>query len=209
MAQPGDGVCPTNEEFIRVAQTTYDAWMSRFGESHDEIPTDVINDMIELLSDVPPFAPNQQPLSLVSDSEMIHTECISQWITSADADCDKRSKEVRHFETLGYREPLHYVRREDADQLPPWPDFNIKPLETWCHLIYAWAYLLCLRWVELLSGSGEEAYLCQSASLDEMNFWEVICRPWEAVLFKDKRMYFAPWSLSCSSAVRNDNINKE
>jgi len=63
-------------------------------------------------------------------------------------------------------------------------------------LIWAWAYILSSRWVEILNMAGEKALMNQSENINTKNFWEVVIeRQWQAIMTRGDKTFYAPWCM--------------
>ena len=63
-------------------------------------------------------------------------------------------------------------------------------------LVWAWAYILSSRWVEVLVRGGEEATVNQTEHVNEESFWEIVVdRPWLATINRSKGIYYAQWCI--------------
>ena len=101
---------------------------------------------------------------------------------------------------FGTLHPLTCEYVDGEDNTLPWP---LLPADQWKHfsrLIWAWAFILSSRWVEILKIAGETASMKQSKNVDRENFWDVVVGPqWHATLSRGGQVFFAPWTMECST----------
>lgn len=190
---PGDGVCPTHEQYQEVTTKSRDSWQTLLLRAkRDSEPLDMDIQLMELLKNVPAFPKAlPKPLSTLANCSLM-VECTSEWTTTNNSDCDQPVKIMRHFQILGIPKPVSYYLSdiEDAQSKA-----QSTEDELFLSLIFAWSYILSALWVEALKSNGLDAQLFHD-DISTQNFWECIQKhQWRAVILHDDVLYFSPWSL--------------
>lgn len=195
---PGDGVCPTLQQFDETAAASYDLWNDLINLSrHDPGAQDITVQFKSLLQNVPPFqaAPSQHRF-LTIDGLHLLLKCSSEFLTTISTDCDQRVKTIHHYQILGISSPVVYDFLERSESHSFWPDSDSGKPSFLSELIFAWSYILSSRWVETLKLSGEDVQLRQNEELSAHNFWAIILsHRWQAALHRGGKTYHAPWTL--------------
>jgi len=189
--RPGDGVCPTHEQYHEVTTRSRESWQALLVHAkRNSEPIDMVIQLMELLKNVPAFpkaALSEQLSTLNSYALMV--ECASEWVTTNDPECDRPVKIMRHYQILGIPRPVSYHLSDIQPTVQSTEDKHFLPL------IFAWSYILSAHWVEALKSSGLDAQLLHD-DISTQNFWEFIQKQqWRAVVLHDDVLYFSPWSL--------------
>jgi hypothetical protein len=194
--QPGDGVCPTSEQYRDTAAKTRQWWKTLIADAvRNPVVPNIAEQLIELLKDVPAFPVALSQQLSVLESYNLEVECASEWVTTNDPECDQRVKTMRHYQTLGIPKPVAYQLIDTSDIQSVSQVDNDKPV--FFLLVFAWSYIMSSRWVEALQRSGANVRLLQCEEINAQNFWSLIRKQqWQAVLSYGDETYFAPWSLA-------------
>jgi hypothetical protein len=157
----------------------------------------IAKQLIDLLRDVPAFPVALSHQFSTLESYSLEVECVSEWLTTTDLECDQRFKTTRHYQTLGIPKPVVYQLIDAGDiQSLSQVDYDKS---VFLLLVLAWSYILSSRWVEALQCTGANAQLLQGGEINTQNFWTLIRKQqWRAVLTHGDVTYFAPWSLAVS-----------
>ena len=194
---PGDGVCPTRDEFYAVATKSYKHWSC---SSHEPQHSDIEQNLFDLLAGVPLFSVHVNQRLLWVDGEWLYLKCKSEWETTAASACDVKTKHLTHYLRLGLSLPMRY-QYEDA-AINPTLSLGFGASTKMSSLIRAWCYILSCRWVESLTMAGQQAHLLQPVQMNLFNFWETAAQgEWRAIVIRDERTYHAPWSWSNAASL--------
>ena len=194
---PDDGVCPTPHQFISTYRASYKHWTSLISRvRQDPSISSISKSLLDLLKRIPAF--NAQPLRSfrILDGPCPLISCTFEWVTSIDPTCDRPVKRMYHHLKIAIPEPVKCNLISSPVAHARWSHLEGKDHRYLSYLVFGWAYLLASRWVETLLISGEEAFLRQSEEIDSYNFWDVVaCRPWQAGVVREGKVFNAPWSL--------------
>lgn len=194
---PGDGVCPTREEFDAVATSSYKYWSV---PSHEAQQFDIEQHLLDLLTGVPLFSFHSNKRLSWVDSEWLYLKCRSEWETTKASACDVKIRNLFHHARLGLSTPIGYQHEEGT--LKPTLSLGLGASPNMPCLIRAWCYILSCRWVERLAIAGQQAHLLQPTQLNFSNFWEIaVAGEWRAVVIRGEKTYYAPWSWSKVTSV--------
>lgn len=205
-ARPGDGVCPTKVESVQAALRSQALWQALVDDDANDISTEKSSHELEgLFHNIPQFCPPSPSQLQIEDrgGGALLVECISEWSTSNHQDCDQKTKSIKHYQTLGFSEPVVCHITEDGHVGPPQAPSTLYDIRHLSALMIAWSYILSSRWVEILKAAGKEAHLYQHEEIHKGNFWHVITKcPWQAVVIHTGNRYFPRWqSLRCEGVL--------
>lgn len=191
--RPGDGVCPTHEQYQEVTTKSRESWQNLLLRAkRDSEPIDMVIQLIELLKNVPAFPKAlPRPHSILANYSLM-VECNSEWITTNNPDCDQPVKIMKHYQILAIPKPVSYYLSdiEDAQSKTQHTEDQL-----FLSLIFAWSYILSALWVETLKSNGLDAQLFHD-DINTQNFWECIQKhQWRAEILHGGVLYFSPWSL--------------
>jgi hypothetical protein len=196
---PGDGVCPTVQQFDETAAASYELWDDLISNSrHDSEAQDTTRQLKSLLQNVPPFqaAPSQCRFLTIEGPHLL-LKCSSEFLTTNDSNCDQRVKIIHHYQVLGISSPVVYefLDRSESHSFRQGSDSGRPSFLS--ELIFAWSYILSSRWVDTLKISGEDVQLRQDEKISAHNFWTVILNHrWQAAIYRGGKTYHAPWTLT-------------
>jgi hypothetical protein len=195
---PGDGVCPTLQQFNETAAASYELWNNLINDSgHDSGVQDASIQLKSLLQNVPPFqaAPSRCRFLTIEGPHLL-LKCSSEFLTTNDSNCDQRVKIIHHHQILGISSPVVYEFLERSESHSFWQGSDSGRPNFLSELIFAWSYILSSRWVETLKFSGEDVQLRQDEEISAHNFWTVILNhKWQAAIHRGGKTYQAPWTL--------------
>ena len=195
---PGDGVCPTLQQFNETAAASYELWNNLINDSgHDPGEQDTSIQLKGLLQNVPPFqAASSRCRFLTIEGPHLLLKCSSKFLTTNDSSCDQRFKITHHHQILGISSPVVYEFLERSQFHSFWQGPESDRPCFLSELIFAWSYILSSRWVETLKLSGEDVQLRQDEEISARNFWAVILNhKWQAAIHRGGKTFMAPWSL--------------
>jgi hypothetical protein len=195
---PGDGVCPTLQQFNEIAAASFELWNNLINDSgRDPGAQDASKQLKSLLQNVPSFqaAPSRGRFLTIEGPHLL-LKCSSEYLTTNDSSCDQRIKIIHHHQVLGISSPVVYEFVERSESHPFWQGSDSGRPSFISELIFAWSYILSSRWVETLKFSGEDVQLCQDEEISAHNFWTVILNhKWQAAVHRCGKSYQAPWTL--------------
>lgn len=195
---PGDGVCPTLQQFNETAAASYELWNDLIDDSrHDPGAQDTTMQLKSLLQNVPPFqaAPSHCRFLTIEGPHLL-LKCSSEFLTTNDLNCDQRVKKIHHHQILGISSPVVYEFLERSESYSFWQESDSGRPSFLAELIFAWSYILSSRWAETLKLSGEDVQLRQDEDIGAHNFWAVILsHRWQAAIHRGGKTYHAPWTL--------------
>ena len=152
---------------------------------------------MNLLKQIPAFRTEHAGSFLIHDKSVPCVQYSLEWTTTTALACDQPKKWTDHYLFLGVQEPIKYEFLGASEPYPYWPGIESHRAKYISSLIFAWTYILCSRWVETLKDSGENVALQQSENVDSNNFWEVVIgQHWQAIIVRDEKVFYAPWSLT-------------
>ena len=130
-------ICPNRVSVEVIRQL----WQTLIADAaRNPVVPNIAEHLIDLLRDVPafPIALSHQLSTLESYS--LEVECVSEWLTTTDLECDQRFKTVRHYQTLGIPQPVvcQLINADDI-QLVSQVDDD-KPV--FLLLVFAWSYII-------------------------------------------------------------------
>ncbi len=196
--RPGDGVCPTLQQFNEIAAASYELWNNLINDSgRDPGAQDASIQLKGLLQNVPPFqaAPLRCRFLTVEGLHLL-LKCSSEFLTTNDSNCDQQIKIIHHHQVLGISSPVVYEFVERSESHSFWQESDSGRPSFISELIFAWSYILSSRWVETLKFSGEDVQLHQDEEIGAHNFWTVILNhKWQAAIHRGGKSYQAPWTL--------------
>lgn len=195
---PGDGICPTISQFLETKRKTCDLWTSLISEAiHDASYPSTSKCLVDLLRQIPAFRTRHAEPFFIHYKPVPCLEYALEWSTTTDPTCEQPKKWTNHYLVLGIQKPVIYGFLGASESYPFWPGKNIHQARYISSLMFAWAYILCSRWVETLRASGERVTLRQSENINSNNFWEVITgQEWQASIVRCDKSFYAPWSLT-------------
>ncbi|KAL2821949.1 hypothetical protein BJX63DRAFT_377545 [Aspergillus granulosus] len=235
----GDAARPSDAAYQQVLQESLDTWSSYLAARGDDGPSfsrEAV-DLPNLVSQVPPFLgdglipPNETiPFACeawpAAGKGSLFVNCRSTWKTSKGV-CDLPPIILPKQLLLAVQSRSSVRLSEDAP-FAEWP--CVKGLEGYDNgdylavLYFAWAYILSVRWVELLSRSADhesrmdynvlgisgaapqpdkrpaiQIDLGEKVSAEEGLWWRTILSSddcWEATTKYNGQVYLSPWSVS-------------
>ena len=195
---PGDGICPTISQFSETKRKTCDLWTSLISEAiHDASYPSTSECLVDLLRQIPAFRTGHAEPFFIHYKPVPCLEYALEWSTTTDPTCEQPKKWTNHYLVLGIQKPVIYRFLGASESYPCWPGKNIHQARYISSLMFAWAYILCSRWVETLRASGERVTLRQSENINSNNFWDVITgQEWQASIVRCDKSFYAPWSLT-------------
>ena len=156
---PGDGVCPTSEQYHSTTARSRELWQTLVDDvKRSPVNPDIGVQLIQLVKNVPAFSVTLLEQLLTLNSYFLMAECESEWLTTIDAECDRPVKKMRHYQTLGLPHPVIYQFPE-PDGIPLNSPQSADNQPVILQLIFAWSYILCGRWVEALKFTGADAQM--------------------------------------------------
>ena len=195
---PGDGICPTISQFSETKRMSFDLWMSLISDTknHSSFPSLSVC-LVDLLKQVPAFRTEHAGSISIHDKPVPCAQYLLECTTTTDPACEQLKKLTSHYLVLGALKPVTYEFLSASESCPHWPGIELDRARYLSSLMLAWAYVLCSRWVETLQDFGEQATMRQSENINSDNFWEVITgQKWQAVIVRDDKSFFAPWTLT-------------
>ncbi|RAK96546.1 uncharacterized protein BO80DRAFT_428968 [Aspergillus ibericus CBS 121593] len=234
----GDAARPSDDVYQRVLQESLDTWSSYTAAVSDDAPfSREALDLQNLASQVPsflgdglisptetiPFSCEEKPAAQGKGSLLVNGR--SKWSTSRGT-CDLPPIVLPKQLLLAVQSRLSVRLSEDAP-LEKWP--CVKGLEGYDNgnylavLYLAWAYILSVRWVEMLSRSADhesrmyydveisgaaphpderpaiQIDLGEKVSGEEALWWRNILSSdtcWDATTKYNGQVYLSPWSVS-------------
>lgn len=199
---PGDGICPPISQFFGIKRKSHDLWTSLILDAKGGRSFPSITDcLVQLLIQVPAFRVGQAESFLIHDKSVPCVQYALEWTTTTNPACECPSKLNRHYLVLGIQKSMVYEFLSASEPCQYWPGIEGDGARYISSFIFAWAYVLCSRWVETLRDSGEEVILQQSENVNSDNFWEIVTgQLWQAKIVRDNNSFLAPWSLVRDSA---------
>ena len=194
---PGDGICPTISQFSGTKKMSYDFWMSLISDTKNDSSFPSLSECLaDLLKQVPAFRTEHAGSILIHDKSVPCAQYLLECTTTTDPACEQPQKLTSHYLVLGALKPVTYEFLSASETCPHWPGIELDRARYLSSLIFAWAYILCSRWVETLQDFGEQVTMRQSDNINNDNFWEVITGPkWQAGIVRYDTFFFAPWTL--------------
>jgi len=160
---PGDGICPSISQFSETKRKSYDLWASMISDARNDSGFPSTSEcLVDLPKHVPAFRTEQAGSFLVHDKPVPCVQYALEWTTTTDPTCEQPS----HYLVLGIQKPVIYEFLGASEPCPYWPGIESDRARYVSSLIFAWAYILCFRWVETLRDSGEKVALRQSENID-------------------------------------------
>ncbi len=195
--QPGDGICPTATQHNDTATASYKIWAKLLSEAKESTGNlHIADDLLELLQRIPELYAHHGKAFLIHDEPYPQLKYALEWVTTTDSTCEQPIKRTYHYQTLGVLRPLTCEYSDVLEDTLPWPRLQAVQMKHLSRLIWAWAYILSSRWVEILNMAGEKALMNQSENINTENFWEVVIgRQWQATMTRGEKTFYAPWCM--------------
>lgn len=195
---PGDGICPSVAQKDDLLKHSYEEWtrlLSKASQSTGEFR--IANDLLQLLQQIPSLHAPPSPDLMIFDRTYLRLKFALEWETTTDPLCDQSIKRTYHYLTMRASRPLTCEFSGASADTALWPGDQGTSMRHLSRLIWAWAYILSSRWVEILGKWGKEATMFQTEHINGENFWEVIVdRPWRAITNCDEGTFYAPWCMT-------------
>ena len=195
--QPGDGICPTATQHNDTATASYKIWAKLLSEAKESTGNlHIADDLLELLQRIPELYAHHRKAFLIHDEPYPQLKYALEWVTTTDSTCEQPIKRTYHYQTLGVLRPLTCEYSDTLEDTLPWPGLQADQMKHLSRLIWAWAFILSSRWVEILNTAGEKALMNQSENINRENFWEVVIgRQWQATMTRGDKTFYAPWCI--------------
>jgi len=194
---PGDGICPSvaqQDELVKHSQEEWTGLLSAASRGTGDFC--IANDLLQLVQQIPSFHAPRSPDLMIFDQTYPQLKFALEWETTTDPRCDQSIKRTHHYLTLGASRPLTCEYTMASAHTSLWPGDQGTSMKHLSRLIWAWAYILSSRWVEILIRWGEEATMNQTEPINEKNFWEIVVdRPWLATINRSEGTFYAPWCM--------------
>jgi len=96
--QPGDGVCPTSEQYRNTVTKARQLWQTFIADAaRNPMVPNIAEQLIGLLRDVLAFPVALSHQLSTLESYSLEVECVSEWLTTTDLGCNQRFKTIRHY----------------------------------------------------------------------------------------------------------------
>jgi len=130
----------------------------------------IADDLLKLLQRIPGLYAHHGKAFLIHDEPYPQLKYALEWVTTIDSTCEQPIKRTYHYLTLGVLEPLTCEYSDALEDTLPWPGLQAVQMKHLSRLIWAWAYILSSRWVEILNMAGEKALMNQSENINTTSY---------------------------------------
>lgn len=202
--QPGDGVCPTATQHHDTATASYKLWAKLLSEAKESTGSlHTADDLLELLQRIPELYGHHSKAFLIHDESYLQLKYALEWVTTTNSACERPIKRTYHYQTLGFLRPLACEYSDAWESTLLWPGPQADQMKHLSRLVWAWAFILSSRWVEILNTAGEKALMYQSENINTENFWEVVIgRQWQATMTRGDKTFYSPWCMERHGVAR-------
>jgi hypothetical protein len=109
-------VCLTSKQYRNTATKSRKLWHTLIADAARNPTVSIIAEqLVDLLRDVPAFPIVLSHQFSTLESYSLKVECVSEWLTTTDLECDQRFKTIWHYQTLGIHKPVVYQLIDAGD----------------------------------------------------------------------------------------------
>ncbi|KAK2865052.1 hypothetical protein FQN49_003954 [Arthroderma sp. PD_2] len=193
----GDGICPSQSQFVACCQASYDGWNGAAMVPRDtECSSLRMGGFLGLLPDIPAFFHWPKDANVTGGGRsplVLRASLVIE--TTEDETCSQRYRKIEYLQCLGFPRPSKFKFRLREEESPADSDGRDGRLAS---VVLAWSYVLSCRWAEVLRQAGEEAVLrhAQGEELDS-SFWHLVTHSrWSAqVEIAAGGTSYSPWMM--------------